>query len=99
MGQEQLSKGLREDGLAQLQSAARVCAGDSQEARLVKADLQRSGTAIPRAIQVSTTPRPAGAAPSPAVPTSPPIPRVKPPTPKPTSATVGDPLGLRGSMK
>ena len=108
LGQEQMAKGMRDEGLNQLQSAGRTCAADSQEAHLVRADLQRAGAPVPRAIPVSTapvsaTPRtvtaPSSAiAPTPA-PASPPIPRVKPPPPKQTAAAVGDPLGLRGSMK
>ncbi|MDB5460944.1 MAG: putative exported protein of unknown function with repeat [Caulobacteraceae bacterium] len=45
LGQDDIARGRRPDGLARLQSARRDCAPDTQEARLVKADLQRAGLA------------------------------------------------------
>jgi tetratricopeptide (TPR) repeat protein len=104
LGQDDMTKGLKEDGLARLQSAQRTCAADTQEAHLIKADLQRAGAPV-RPIMASVPTRsPPSAATAVSPPTaiasaSPPIPRVKAPAQKQTSSAVGDPLGLRGSLK
>lgn len=87
LGQDDLAKGRRADGLETLQTAARVCDGASHEVRLIRADLQKAGAAAPRpaATQASTTPAP------------------RPPRPKPQvqaqAQTNDDPLSLRGSLK
>jgi len=100
LGQEDLTKGLKDDGLARLQSAQRSCAADTQEARLIRADLQRAGAPV-RPIPVSAPIRSAPApAPSTAVASAaPPIARVKPPVQKQAASGGGGGLGLRGSLK
>jgi tetratricopeptide (TPR) repeat protein len=96
LSQDDLAKGRKEDGVTRLQTAQRDCAADSQEAHLVKADLQRSG-APPRAILASTAVKP----PPPSL--APPIPRPRPQIQKQAQAqaqaAAGDPLDLRGSLK
>ena len=95
LGQDYLTKGFRQDGVARLQAAQRACAADTLEARLTRADLQRLGAPV-RAIPTSSPTRPASAA-TPA--TAPLIPRVNAPAQRQTASAVGDPLGLRGSLK
>jgi tetratricopeptide (TPR) repeat protein len=96
LGQDDMAKGRKEDGVARLQTADRSCAADSQEAHLIKADLKKAG-APPRAILASTAAKPAAVAAA-----APPIPRSKPqiqPQKQAQAAPGGHPLGLRGSLK
>jgi tetratricopeptide (TPR) repeat protein len=92
LGQDDLAKGRRAPGLERLQAAVRACDAVSREAKLARADLQRSGAAVPRPVltQASTSKTvpmpPATAARAQA--------RPKPPAP----AQDGDTL-LRGSLK
>jgi tetratricopeptide (TPR) repeat protein len=95
LGQDNLTKGFKEDSVARLQAAQRSCAADTLEARLTRTELQRLGAPV-RAIPTSSTSRPAPAG---TLSTAPPIPRVKAPTQKQTASAMGDPLGLRGSLK
>jgi hypothetical protein len=98
LGQEQLTKGRRSEGLERLQAAAKTCDGVSREAQLARADLPGSGPPTP-------APNPA-----PKVLASLPDPTVKPASiraalVRPQVQTLaqagpvpGDPL-LRGSLK
>ncbi len=96
IGEEDLARGRRAQGLERLQAAARVCEVASREARLVRADLQRSGVAAPRpvltpALSLSpqkAAPMPAGHA----------IKTATAPRPKSSAPTDDSPL-LRGSLK
>jgi tetratricopeptide (TPR) repeat protein len=100
LGQDDLAKGRRAQGLERLQAAARGCDAVSREARLARADLQRSGAAVPRSVltqastpQTSTSrtvPMPAATATKASTP-----PRAKPAAPAQASAD----LLLRGSLK
>ncbi|MGZ3275931.1 MAG: hypothetical protein ACXU8Z_19385, partial [Caulobacteraceae bacterium] len=60
LGQEDLAKGRRSEGLAKLQAAARACDGATREAKLVLADLDRLGAPKPMLTTVSNAaPKPA----------------------------------------
>jgi tetratricopeptide (TPR) repeat protein len=89
LGQDDLAKGRRAEGLQKLQAAERVCDGGSREAKLVRAELRRSPQpAKPVLTQASS-----------------PAPKLQPPSPKPKAqvqaqqAQASDPLALRGSLK
>jgi tetratricopeptide (TPR) repeat protein len=97
LGQDDMAKGRKEDGVARLQTADRGCAADSQEAHLIKVDLKKNG-ALPSAIVAGAAPKPVAVAAA----AAPPIPRSKPqiqPQKQAQAAQAGDPLGLRGSLK
>jgi lipoprotein NlpI len=85
LGQEDLSKGRRPEGLDRLQSGARACDATSREGKLIKADLQKSGVAAPKPVLTQA------ANPAPA-------PRPKPQVQAQQTQTGGD-LLLRGSLK
>jgi tetratricopeptide (TPR) repeat protein len=53
LGQDDVLQGRRDDGMNRLQTAQRDCPSDTQEAHLVKADLQRAGV-LPKTILAST---------------------------------------------
>jgi hypothetical protein len=110
LGQEDLAKGRRNEGVAKLQAAARACDGATREAKLVQADLERLGApkpvlttaanaapAKPAPIPVSTTP--VKPAPKPAATVLKPASvKPEPPATTQTRAPAGDVL-LRGSLK
>ncbi len=60
LSQDDTLKGRKDDARVHMQTAQRDCASDSQEAHLVRADLQRSGVlpALPKTILASTPPAP-----------------------------------------
>ncbi len=99
LGQDDLAKGRRPQGLERLQAVARQCDGASHEARLARADLQRSGAAVPRPVLTQTS--------SPQVPASRTVPMPAPtktstpPRPRPPAqpAPTGVDGLLRGSLK
>jgi tetratricopeptide (TPR) repeat protein len=89
LGQDDLAKGRRAEGLDKLQAAARSCDAASHEARLIRADLQKAGVAPPKPVLTQA----ANPAPRP-----PPPPRPKPQAQAQAQAS-DDPLSLRGSLK
>jgi tetratricopeptide (TPR) repeat protein len=113
IGQDLLAKGKKPEAVEKLQAAMRTCDGTSREAKLVKADLQRSGAPVPaspKPILASTAPSSAATVPAakavatPAVLKSPAAAAaavMAPPKPRPkgTQVAQADPLGLRGSLK
>jgi tetratricopeptide (TPR) repeat protein len=94
LGQDDIAKGHKAEGVARLQTAASSCAADSQEAHLVKADLKKAGAA-PRAVLASTASKPAAVAAAPTIPRS--KPQIQPQ--KQAQAAAEAPLDLRGSLK
>ena len=102
LGQEDLAKGRRKEGLERLQAAARACDAETGEARLALADL---GPDAPKPV----APKPVlTQASNPAPKPAPPITgtTLKPASVKPDTQTqsqaqilAGDPLLLRGSLK
>ena len=91
LGQDDLAKGRRPQGLERLQAAVRACDAASREAKLARADLQHSGAAVPRPVltQASTS----KTVPMPAAPPTKTAIRLRP-----APAQDGDSL-LRGSLK
>ncbi len=83
LGQEDLNKGRKAEGVARLQTAQRDCGADTEEAHLIKADLARNGV-TPRVVMAAAKPLASPA----------PLPRAKP-----IQSAAADPLGLRGSLK
>jgi len=104
LGQDDIIKGRKADGMARLQAAARDCDGSTREARLVKADLQRGGAAVPRAI-LAANPGPAPStniarAPVAASEAAPSRPKPRPSqTPAAQSASSSGDRLLRGSLR
>lgn len=110
LGQEDLAKGRRSEGLAKLQAAARACDGATREAKLVQADLERLGAPKPVLTTAANTapikPAPVAVSTAPAKPAPNPAPTVlkpasvkpEPQAPAQTRAPAGDVL-LRGSLK
>jgi tetratricopeptide (TPR) repeat protein len=94
LGQDDLAKGRKAQGIDRLQAAARACSGDSAEGRLIKADLQRNGAAAPRPTLAAAAP-PTNIARPAALPAQ--AARPKPPA-RQAQAQGGD-LLLRGSLK
>ena len=100
LGQDDLAKGRKSEGLEKLQTAAKTCDGTSREARLIRADLQRSGLTAPKPVLTQAANTGPKAVPMPAGPT------VRPVKPKPpaqaqaqaSSQAAGD-FSLRGSLK
>ena len=109
LGQEDLAKGRRSEGLVKLQTAARACDGATREGKLVLADLDRLGVPKPVLTTASNTaPKPAlTPAPQPSAKTTskiagtvlkPASVKPEPQAPAQTRAPAGD-LLLRGSLK
>lgn len=94
LGQDDLAKGRKAQGIDRLQAAARACNGASGEGRLIKADLERNGAAAPRPTLAAAAP-PTNMAKSTALPSQ----AAKPKPQVQTQAQGGDPLLLRGSLK
>lgn len=94
LGEDDLAKGRREGGIEKLQTAARTCDGASREARLVRAELQRSGAAAPKA----PAPAPVSNPPTMPVPRPPSASRPRPQVQAQQTQSGGD-LLLRGSLK
>lgn len=102
LGQEDLAKGRRKEGLERLQAAARACEAETGEARLALADLGPDAPkpAAPKPVLTQAS----NPAPKPAQP--PVSATLKPASVKPDTQTqsqaqilAGDPLLLRGSLK
>jgi tetratricopeptide (TPR) repeat protein len=93
LAQDDLFKGRKTEGLLRLERAQQICAPETPEAHLARADLIRNGV-TPRAIMASTAPKSAT--------TTPPA-RVKPALQSQAQAQTQTgatgPLGLRGSLK
>jgi hypothetical protein len=98
LGQEQMVKGRRSEGLERLQDAARVCQSLPREAELARADLPGAGPPQPVLTQASNpAPRPRAPLAEPTVrPAS--IRPVSFPQPQPRAQVPGDAL-LRGSLR
>jgi tetratricopeptide (TPR) repeat protein len=88
LGQTDLAKGRRSEGLERLEAAARGCEGPSREGKLARADLEAAGIAAPRSALASAEPK---IAPLPA-------PKARPQVQAQASASAPPPL-LRGSLK
>jgi hypothetical protein len=94
LGQDDLAKGRRSQGLERLQAAARDCGGATREARLALADLEGPDASRPVLTPASS--------PSPKAPPALAEPALKPASVRPqvqARTLVGDPLLLRGSLK
>ena len=93
LGQDDLAKGRKAQGIDRLQAAARTCNGASNEGRLIKADLERNGAAAPRPTLAAAVPPTSMAKPAALPAQAKPKPQIQ------TQAQGGDPLLLRGSLK
>jgi lipoprotein NlpI len=97
LGQEDLAKGRRSQGLERLQAAARACDAETGEARLALADL---GPDAPKPVLTQASNPAPKPAPLPASPTlKPAAVRSSAQTQSQTQILAGDPLLLRGSLK
>ena len=94
LGQDDLAKGRKAQGVERLQAAARDCDSATSEARLIRADLQRNGATAPRSSLASAAPPTVMAKPAALSPAA-----AKPKPPAQVQAQGGDPLLLRGSLK
>ncbi len=98
LGQEDLAKGRRKEGLERLQAAARACDAETGEARLALTELQGPDAPKPVLTQASNpTPKPAPLLAGPTL--KPASVRPDTQTQSQTQILAGDPLLLRGSLK
>lgn len=93
LGQDDLAKGRKAQGMDRLQAAARACESATSEARLIRADLQRSGITAPRPTLAAAAPSTTMAKPA-ALPSQPAKPK-----PQTQAQAQGGDLLLRGSLK
>jgi lipoprotein NlpI len=93
LGQDDLAKGRKAQGIDRLQAAARACDGASSEARLIRADLQRSGVTAARPTLAAAAPPAIMAKPA-ALPS-----QVAKPKPQTQAQAQGGDTLLRGSLK
>ena len=94
LGQDDMAKGRKAQGLERMQAAVRACDAVSREAKLARAELQRSGAAVPhptltQAAAPKTVPMPLPAATKASTPAR----------PKPAASASDSDSLLRGSLK
>ncbi|MEI9889340.1 MAG: tetratricopeptide repeat protein [Caulobacteraceae bacterium] len=100
LGQDDLAKGRKSEGLEKLQTAAKTCDGTSREARLTRAELQRSGVTAPKPVLTQASSTGVKTVPMPAGPTVKPVkPKVPAQVQAQASTQGGGDFSLRGSLK